>query len=147
MDLAYPGRLIAADGTTLAARSAGYGARGGALWWRAQWRRAGRAADHELGLEEQFLRVDRDALHLVDQQGDCGLAHRLDGLADGGQRRVGAVQPCGVVETDDRHVGGGRQGRPPPPPGRAAGEGVAAAGDGGGAVAETAAWRGLGAPP
>src|SRR5258708_38102776 len=89
-DLAYLGRLIAANQAILADRSAGRGARGSAPWWRAQWRRAGRAANDELGLEEQFLRVDRDALHLVDQQGDRGLAHRLDGLADGGQRRVRA---------------------------------------------------------
>src|SRR5260221_14676825 len=87
IDLAYLGRLIAAnqatlaDRTILADRSAGRGARGSAPWWRAQWRRAGRAANDELGLEKQLLRVDRDAIHLVDQLGDRGLAHRLEGLA------------------------------------------------------------------
>ena len=55
---------------------------------------AGGAADDQLGLEEQLLGVADRGLHLVDQQRHGGLAHRLDGLADRGQRRVGAVQPA-----------------------------------------------------
>ncbi len=44
-------------------------------------------------------------------------AHRLDRLADGGQRRLGAVHEGGVVEADDRDVAGHAQARPAGPPG------------------------------
>ena len=41
---------------------------------------------------------------LADQQVDRRAAHRLDGLAHGGQRRLGAAHEGGVVVADDRDV-------------------------------------------
>jgi hypothetical protein len=51
-------------------------------------------------------------LHLVDQERDGGFPHRLDWLANSGQRRVGAVQPAGVVEPDHRDVARHGEARP-----------------------------------
>ncbi len=65
-----------------------------------------RAADHEFGFEEQFFRINSHILDLVHEQGDRRLAHRLDGLPDRGQRRVGAVHEGGVVVPDHRDVAG-----------------------------------------
>ena len=46
------------------------------------------------------------ARDLASQQLDDHAAHRLDRLAHGGQRRLGAVHERGVVVADDRDVGG-----------------------------------------
>ena len=49
------------------------------------------AADDELGLEQQLVLGTGDAADLADEQLDGHPAHRLDRLAHGRQRRLGAV--------------------------------------------------------
>ena len=66
--------------------------------------RSGRAADDELGLEQELVVGDRRAGDLAHQQLDDHPAHRLDRLADRRQRRLGAVHQERVVEADDRDV-------------------------------------------
>src|SRR2546430_3784979 len=60
----------------------------------ARWEGSGRgfgggrggAADHELWFEEELVGEHVAAGDLADQEVDRGLAHRFDGLADGGER-------------------------------------------------------------
>ena len=65
------------------------------------------------------------------QQVDGGPAHRLDGLAHGGQRRLGAVHQRRVVEAHDRHVLRHVQPSAPRGPDRAERQRVAGADDAG----------------
>src|SRR3978361_1523255 len=55
--------------------------------------RAGGSADHEFGILQRFLGCGGGcpAADLVDQQGDRGPGHRLDRLAQRGERRIRVV--------------------------------------------------------
>src|SRR5580693_10357684 len=55
------------------------------------------APDDQFRLEQQLSRRDRAALDLLDQRAHHGPAHRVDGLADGGQRRIRAGHQRRVV--------------------------------------------------
>ncbi|GMA87619.1 hypothetical protein GCM10025868_28690 [Angustibacter aerolatus] len=70
---------------------------------------AGRAADDELGAEQVLGTRCGLAGDLVDQRAHRRLAHAVDGLAQGGQRRVGEPEQQRVVVADHRHVAGHRQ--------------------------------------
>ena len=88
---------------------------------------AGRPAHHELRLEEQLVGGRRGPLDLVDQHVDRRLAHQLDRLPHGGQRRVGARHQHAVVEADHRDVAGHVQAEPAGGPDRAQGQHVTGA--------------------
>ena len=73
--------------------------------------RAGRRAHDQLRREEQLLRAVAPALELTDEAVDCRPPHRLDRLADRGQRRIGVLHERRVVEADHRDVAGNVAGR------------------------------------
>src|SRR5215469_16476348 len=76
---------------------------------------SGRVPDDELGLEFYPQRLEPPVLDLPEQDADRGPAHLGERLADRGERRNDDLRFAGVVETDDRQVGGEPE---PPFPGR-----------------------------
>src|SRR5215468_10823156 len=65
-----------------------------------------RVPDDELGLEFHPQRLEPPVLDLPEQDADRGPAHLGERLPDRDERRDDDLRFAGVVETDDRQVGG-----------------------------------------